>query len=692
MRRTSLLIAVFTVAAGVSVCSSNGVTARENGDIASRIDMASKPSLASWPRKINPLHVLVVFTKFMGEAPGDTLAPSWAKDLFNGQPGSVNDYFHAVSFGQYKITGEYLPKMYEMPYDTTYYKTSSLYTLDAIQMLDDDPSFSFADYDNDGLDGIPNSGDDDGYADYIVLLPRTRPYNFILKLATGTMNLSLNYEFITSDRKAGGGLIKADKYSGCIVVAPTRSQAAGIIIAEIAHAFGAEDLMDKVYDTPKIDSAGVGYWCVLGWGATGWAGNSIPIGPCAYNRMLMNCIGINNANLTDIYGVHQGLRMKDVGEPDGKVYRVWISREEYFLLEYRNNEGSLYYDSPLPKSGILIWHVKEGESNSTEETKLCDLECPDGRYLDAGFPMGKYPDPINGGDNLDFWAHDRQYMLEHNGNFGDATDVYDGVVYTSFGTRTNPGSNANRMGASTGIEIYNIRKVGNEMLFDCYIPPIPDKLPIKAPAVGLAFQRSNGTGLEQYLDFRKSVYMVNFGLGYKPDMLVTVLRDTMFVTDVTSLNQYELQKMVALSLSGNQSLANAEINRENVPVGEFEQTIRQFDVCLDDLGLERPPLWIQKAVLRDDVRALPSLIRIGQNYPNPFNSETTVPFTLSSGGPVILKVYDILGRKVLEVDQGFRNSGLHSLKIPAERLASGVYFYRIMGMSVSETKRFVIMK
>jgi hypothetical protein len=408
--------------------------------------------------------------------------------------------------------------------------------------------------------------------------------------------------------------------------------------------------------------------------------------------MLMKCIGLNNANLTDIYGVHQGVRMKDVGEPDGKVYRIWISNIEYFLLEFRNNEGSLYYDSPLPKSGILIWHVNEQESNSTEETKLCDLECPDGRYRDAGFPMGKYPDPINGGDNLDFWSHDRQYMLAHNGNLGDATDVYDGVVYTSFGTKTNPNSNANRSGLPTGIEIYNIRKVANEMLFDCYIPPIPDKMPIKAPAVGLAFQRSNGTGLEQYIDFRKGVYMVNFGLSYRSDILVTVLRDTMYTSDISSLNQYELQKIIETSLTGGRLPKNVSINRENIPVEEFARTIRPFNVRPEDLGSGRPPRWVQEISLEEAERSRPFPISIGQNYPNPFNSDTTIPFILASGGTVTLDVYDILGRKVIERDEGYCGTGSHSIRLSAEGLASGVYLYRMRGAAVSETKRFLHIK
>jgi hypothetical protein len=237
-----------------------------------------------------------------------------------------------------------------------------------------------------------------------------------------------------------------------------------------------------------------------------------------------------------------------------------------------------------------------------------------------------------------------------------------------------------------------MRKVGNEMLFDCYIPPIPDKLPIKAPAVGLAFQRSNGTGIEQYLDFRKGVYMVNFGLSYRSDILVTVLRDTMYASDISSFNQYELQKMIESSLTGGRLPKNISINHENVPVEEFAQTIRRFNVRPEDLGSGRPLNWVQEVSLEEADRSRPFLISIGQNYPNPFNSETTIPFILTSGGTVTLEVYDILGRKVIERDEGYRRAGSHLIQFSAERLASGVYFYRMRGTTISETKRLLYIR
>ncbi|MDP2982373.1 MAG: T9SS type A sorting domain-containing protein [Candidatus Latescibacter sp.] len=650
-------------------------------------------SAYAWPRNINPLHALVVFTKFKGETPGDTLAPPWAKDLFNGQMGSVNDYFKQVSFGQYKVIGEYLPKMYEMPQDTTYYRTSDLYCLDIIRMLDNDPTVNLAKYDNDGMDGIPNSGDDDGFVDYIILVPRTRPYNFILKLATGVMNISLKDTYYTHNISANGYNIKVDSFSGCIATALNGHQALGTIVAEISHAYGADDLMDKVYDTPETDSAGVGYWCVLGHGALGWGGLGVPVGPCAYNRMLMNCIGIHNSNLVDLYGVIEGVKIKDVSDPGGQVFRMWINSDEYFLIEYRKNDGSLYYDNQLPKSGLLIWHIQERESNSTEEIKVCDLECADGLYADSGYPMGKLPDPIKGKDNLDYWAHDLQYSAYHGGNLGDSTDVFDGVKYTAFGLNTNPNSYTNRDKRKTGIEIFNIRKSGNEMMFDCFVSSIPGVLPPKAPLIGLGFQRSTGINANPYIRYEKTIYLMNFGLSYLPEVMVTITNDSLTVRDIQSLSKYETMKIIQDTMLPDEvNVRGTSITRENISFNEFENVSKAFGMSLKDIGRGNIPHWIQKVNMTVDGRVSPFIITLQQNFPNPFNSTTIIPFILSTGGRVTLEIFNILGQKIVEMDGGFQEAGSHTIQFKADKLPTGLYFYRLRGTALSLTKKFMIIR
>ena len=90
------------------------VYAGQANDSSSELTEFLEKSVArlAWPRRLNPVHVVVVFTKFKDEAPSYTEPPYWAEALFDGAIGSVPDFFDRVSFGKYKVTGEFLPKVY----------------------------------------------------------------------------------------------------------------------------------------------------------------------------------------------------------------------------------------------------------------------------------------------------------------------------------------------------------------------------------------------------------------------------------------------------------------------------------------------------------------------------------------------------------------------------------------------------
>jgi len=656
---------------------------------------------ANWPvqRKMNPLHMAVVFTKFKGEAPGDTLAPAWADRIFDGEPGSVPHFFEKVSFGTYKITGEYLPKRYELPEPAEAYvpRKRDKFTRDVLDLLNADPDVDFSRFDTDGPDGIYGSADDDHYVDYMVIMPMSRPYDFLQEYATGIWTLGLIDTYITNNKSSDGFWIKADKWSGCIAVANSLNEAVGTIVAEIAHAYGAGalDLMDKEWkrDDPSTDSAGVGYWDFLGRGALGWNEQNGPMGPGAFNRMRMDSVGPNNTNLVDLWGFQQDKSIKDVGQRDGVVYRIPISEVEYFLIEFRRSAG-LYYDRYIPQDGILIWHVLYGETNNNEHKKLCDLECPDGRYLDAGYPIGKKPDPINGGDNLDFWAHDDLYAAVYAGNQGDAFDVYDGVRYNRFGTDTNPNSFSKVTNQKTGIEIFNIRAMGDSMLFDCIIPPFHNWFEEKYPFIGVAFHRFAETGADVTAKPGETdLYLVRAGANRKPAMMVTVRNGELKAESLAMLEDYEIYSLVNRRLiTTEEHLRDSIVKRRNVPLDEFARVIERFGLKLSDLAEYGEPTLVQKVTRYSSGDFRPVAIKLYQNFPNPFNSTTTITYALPSESEVRLEVYNTLGQKVMVIDEGRKSTGLHAVRFDAGDLASGVYLYRLRGDMVSETKKLTLIR
>jgi hypothetical protein len=92
--------------------------------------------------------------------------------------------------------------------------------------------------------------------------------------------------------------------------------------------------------------------------------------------------------------------------------------------------------------------------------------------------------------------------------------------------------------------------------------------------------------------------------------------------------------------------------------------------------------------------SLPREYVLDQNYPNPFNPSTTIAFSVPEGtkNRLDLRVFDLSGKEVATLIDGFVGPGYHQVSLDATRLASGVYFYRLQAGSYGIIKKLVIMK
>jgi uncharacterized lipoprotein YddW (UPF0748 family) len=95
---------------------------------------------------------------------------------------------------------------------------------------------------------------------------------------------------------------------------------------------------------------------------------------------------------------------------------------------------------------------------------------------------------------------------------------------------------------------------------------------------------------------------------------------------------------------------------------------------------------------KDEEQSVPASFILNQNYPNPFNPSTRISFNLDAGDDVKLIIYDILGREVAEIVNGYLSSGFHSYTFSGETLSSGVYFYMISSGSKHSVKKMVLIK
>jgi hypothetical protein len=90
--------------------------------------------------------------------------------------------------------------------------------------------------------------------------------------------------------------------------------------------------------------------------------------------------------------------------------------------------------------------------------------------------------------------------------------------------------------------------------------------------------------------------------------------------------------------------------------------------------------------------SIPASYSLSQNYPNPFNPSTSISFRLPSKSFVSLKVFDLIGREAATLVSEELSAGNHTKQWNANRMPSGVYFYRLQAGSFTETKKLVLLK
>lgn len=88
---------------------------------------------------------------------------------------------------------------------------------------------------------------------------------------------------------------------------------------------------------------------------------------------------------------------------------------------------------------------------------------------------------------------------------------------------------------------------------------------------------------------------------------------------------------------------------------------------------------------------------LSQNYPNPFNPSTKINFSLPERSFVTLKVYDMLGKEVMQLVNSDYSAGTYAVDMNAAGLSTGIYIYSIeataqTGNIFKDTKKLTLVK
>ena len=89
---------------------------------------------------------------------------------------------------------------------------------------------------------------------------------------------------------------------------------------------------------------------------------------------------------------------------------------------------------------------------------------------------------------------------------------------------------------------------------------------------------------------------------------------------------------------------------------------------------------------------MPRSFSLLQNYPNPFNPTTTINYAIPTSQHVRISLFDVLGRQIAILTDQNQHAGFYSVAFDADKLSSGVYFYRIEAGSFIQTKKMLLLK
>ena len=86
-----------------------------------------------------------------------------------------------------------------------------------------------------------------------------------------------------------------------------------------------------------------------------------------------------------------------------------------------------------------------------------------------------------------------------------------------------------------------------------------------------------------------------------------------------------------------------------------------------------------------------------QNYPNPFNPTTTIEYSLPRAGYVKIMIYDVLGKEIKSLFEGYKDVGNYKLVWDGKdnsgnQVASGLYFYQMLAGDFNAVKRLLLQK
>jgi M6 family metalloprotease-like protein len=404
-----------------------------------------------------------------------------------GRPYSVSSYYTELSRGMVSISGMVLDWVTADSTEAYYadgcngigVKTPCPHggvpfgelLLEAVT-ANDTGALDWGQFDNDGPDGIPNSGDDDGFVDFVLFLQPgvdgacggdgIWAHRYFLRGWLGGPYVTKSPRRDAGGNPIAGQFIVIDDYTmQSAVGGPTACDGStimpvGTVAHETGHAFDLPDLYDTNLRSSLV-TQGIGEWGIMG------SGNySQPYSPSRFEAWSLAELGWVTVDTLSAPGM---VRLSPVASVAHVLYIGVPNTDEYFLLENRQpigtdtaqlNPACTFGTRSCAKApGLVVWHIDQGQVNG------------------HGFRFGNTVNvgPVHGvalvqADGLD------QLGLPGGKNRGDGGDPFPGLTgNTEISAATLPASLDNQ-GASAGFTLDQISQdVNGDMLFRYTVTP-----------------------------------------------------------------------------------------------------------------------------------------------------------------------------------------------------------------------------
>jgi M6 family metalloprotease-like protein len=291
--------------------------------------------------------------------------------LFDGPAprGTLTAAYLEMSRGRLSVEGKVLPWVRtSMPLAQVVGTTAGIgndaqmgpYLIQALMAADDQVDFGA--YDNDGPDGIPNSGDDDGLVDAMAFQfievagscggPGIWPHRW------GVSNQNGGEPFWSADLRPNGLPVGVDGYivQSAVNCGGVDALDAATIAHEYGHVLGLPDYYHPTANGAEGRRWVLGCWELMAagsWGCGPHGSNREPFGPSHMSARSKNVMG--------------WLDLIPVGEVWDKEFVLWPVQQsgvalsvpldatgrEHLLVEYRSKSG---FDAGIPAEGLLIYH------------------------------------------------------------------------------------------------------------------------------------------------------------------------------------------------------------------------------------------------------------------------------------------------------------------------------------------------